>query len=184
MASTEALIKSTSYSIDWYSGYASVTGLENGGFVIAYQNSFNDGAGIGLQIFDTNGKKVGNEIHADSFSSGTQSKPAISALDNGNFVVTWQSAGQESSGTGIYAQLFASSGAKVGSELHVNTYTTNNQYLPTITSLESNPYYDGGFVVAWNSTGQEGYSNSIRYFTFLKHRTSLPDNERYRLTFI
>ncbi len=44
----------------------------------------------------------------------------------------------------------------VGPEFQVNTYTTNSQYFPKITSLA-----DGGFVVTWTSMLQVGESGSI-----------------------
>ena len=42
-------------------------------------------------------------------------------------------------------------GGAVGDEFRVNTYTSNSQYDPSITSLA-----DGGFIVAWESSGQDG----------------------------
>jgi hypothetical protein len=43
-----------------------------------------------------------------------------------------------------------------GGEFRVNTYTTSNQFEPTVTALA-----DGGFVVAWTSFGQDGFSYGI-----------------------
>ena len=52
---------------------------------------------------------------------------------SGNFVVAWQSDGQDGSGNGIYAQRYDSSGSAVGSEFLVNTYTTSAQGDPSST---------------------------------------------------
>lgn len=160
---SEKLISASASSIDWYSGYPAIAGLKNGGFALAYQDSFADGMGVAVKVFDSYGNQTVSQIQADSFTSGTQSKPVIAGLDNGNFVVSWQSSDQENSSYGIYAQLFSAAGKKLGSEIHVNTYTTNDQYLPSIAAFSAVNQDPAGFVVAWNSVGQDGLSNSLRY---------------------
>ncbi|WP_018341894.1 T9SS type A sorting domain-containing protein [Cytophaga aurantiaca] len=75
-----------------------------------------------------------------------------SAMDaNGNFVITWQSTNQAgaSSGYDIYAQRYDAAGVAQGAEFLVNTYTTNQQFFPTIGMDAS-----GDFVIAWQSVGQ------------------------------
>ena len=48
----------------------------------------------------------------------------------GDFVVTWESYGEDSSDFGVYAQAYSSSGAALGSEFRVNTYTGGAQTGP------------------------------------------------------
>ena len=74
-----------------------------------------------------------------------------SPLEDGGFVVTWQSNLQDGSGNGIYAQRYDASGTAVGSEFQVNTYAASDQTLPVITGLS-----DGGFLAVWVSDGQDG----------------------------
>ena len=60
----------------------------------------------------------------------------------------------DASFSGVKAQMFDASGAKVGSEFLVNTETSGFQTWPTISSLAS-----GGFVVSWGDySGQGGDS--------------------------
>ena len=49
---------------------------------------------------------------------------------DGDFVVAWQSDGQDGSGSGIYAQRYNAAGVAQGAEFRVNTFTTNNQRVP------------------------------------------------------
>jgi FG-GAP-like repeat len=74
----------------------------------------------------------------------------ITVLNDGSFVITWSSAGQESGDNvaqyGIYGQRFSSSGTKIGGEFHVNTFATQDQDKSSIVSL-----VDGGFLVVWVS---------------------------------
>ena len=59
-------------------------------------------------------------------------------------------------GWGVAGQRFDSAGAKVGSEFQANTYTTDQQYLPSVSSDPS-----GGFVVVWQSYDQDGDSDGV-----------------------
>jgi len=98
----------------------------------------------------------GCEVHAEEFQVNTwttndQRYPSITSLPDGGFVVVWTSSGQDGSSWGVYGQRFDSNGNKVGSEFQVNTWTTGWQGDPSITSLSN-----GGFVVVWESWGQDG----------------------------
>jgi hypothetical protein len=131
----------------------SITSLPNGGFVVVWSSDGQDGSGYGVygQRFDANGNKVGSEFQVNTWTTDDQSYPSITSLSNGGFVVVWSSAGQDPSAGGVYGQRFDSNGGKVGSEFQVNTWTTDDQSGPSITSLSN-----GGFVVVWESNGQDG----------------------------
>ena len=77
----------------------------------------------------------------------------------GNFVVLWDSLGSygtDSSATSIQGQFFNACGAPVGGQFQVNSYTTDKQESPVVSSLDS----WGTFVVAWQSTGSVGDDTS------------------------
>ena len=149
---------STQYNTD-------VVGLEGaaGGFVVTWTSYGADGSsyGISAQMYDANGDRVGGEFQVNTYTSGQQNDPAITALPDGGFAVTWQSSNQDGSGWGVYAQRFDADGEKVGEEFQVNSETESTQYQPEITALA-----DGTLVVTWSSYGQDGssygvYSNSF-----------------------
>jgi hypothetical protein len=131
----------------------SITSLSNGGFVVVWQSAWQDGSSYGVygQRFDANGNKVGSEFQVNTWTTRDQLNPSITSLSNGGFVVVWESDRQDGSSWGVYGQRFDSNGNKVGSEFQVNTWTTDAQGLPSITSLSN-----GGFVVVWQSNGQDG----------------------------
>jgi hypothetical protein len=64
--------------------------------------------------------------------------------------------GQDGSATGIYAQRYNAAGVAQGSEFRVNTYTTGDQTRPRATWMPQ-----GGFVVAWQSMGQDGSDDGV-----------------------
>ncbi|HVZ53335.1 MAG TPA: Ig-like domain repeat protein [Pseudolabrys sp.] len=133
--------------------YPSISALADGGFVVAWQSNGQDGSGLGVyaQRFTATGIKSGAELPVNSHTAGDQSMPSVAGLTGGGFVVTWQSAGQDGSGLGVYGQRFNAFGAKLGGEFRVNTTTAQDQSLPSVTALS-----DGGFAVAWQSDGTDG----------------------------
>src|SRR3990167_1471439 len=75
---------------------------------------------------------VGEEFQVNTYTSGSQDTPQLTALSNGNVLVLWRSYGQDGSYDGIYGRIYNSDGAVVKSEFRVNTYTTNSQYYPVV----------------------------------------------------
>ena len=51
--------------------------------------------------------KIGPEFQVNNYTTNDQNYPSISSLNNGNFVITWNSNRQDGSGYGIYAQIFS-----------------------------------------------------------------------------
>ncbi|MGI9450831.1 MAG: cadherin domain-containing protein, partial [Geminicoccaceae bacterium] len=98
----------------------------------------------------------GREQVSNSYEDGAQSTPAVAAIGDGGYVVTWASTNQDGSGYGIYGQRYDDAGNTLGEEFQANSYTTSHQNTPCIAGLA-----DGGFVVSWTSYGQDGSSYSI-----------------------
>ncbi len=128
--------------------HLSLIGLNDGGFIAVWPN-YNNKNYYGKR-FDANGHAVGDEFFINNGFYGSWYPISITALSDGGFVVV-----RDGGGSGdyrdIYGQRYDAQGVAVGAEFRVNTYTANNQYGPTITALS-----DGGFVVAWESNGQDG----------------------------
>jgi hypothetical protein len=80
----------------------------------------------------------------------------VAADSAGDFVVAWQSETQDGSSYGVFGQRFASSGAPLGSEFRVNTYTANYQNRTAVAA--DSP---GNFVVVWASDIQDGSGPGI-----------------------
>jgi Ca2+-binding RTX toxin-like protein len=130
--------------------------LSDGGWVVTWMFDQQDGSsgGIYQQRYDADGSASGTSVKANTYTDSSQDQPAITALDDGGWLLTWQSSGQDGSAYGIYQQRFDRSGSAEGGETRVNTTTAGNQNYPTATTLA-----DGGWVVTW--TGQDGDSFGI-----------------------
>ena len=101
--------------------------------------------------------RVTGDIQVNTFTEGWQAYASIAALEDGGFVVTWTSDGQDGSLSDVHAQRFDSAGIAIGSEFQVNTTEYGNQgYSTSIAALA-----DGGFIITWSSWGQDGSAHGI-----------------------
>ena len=79
------------------------------------------------QLYSSNGDKVGSNFQVNTFNINDQDDFAVAVLQNGNFVVVWESRNQVD-GEDVFLQLFNRNGQKIGTEIQVNQdVTTNNQ---------------------------------------------------------
>ncbi len=126
----------------------------DGHFVIVWHSSTQDGSGWGVygQRYNADGSKAGGEFRVNAYTYSDQSDPSVGIDSSGNFVVAWTS--YQYDGYDIFGQRFASDGAAIGGEFHVNTYTNGYQQQPRVAMAG-----DGAFVIAWgDSNGYDGSS--------------------------
>lgn len=127
-------------------------------FVVAWDSQAQDGSGYGIyaQRFDATGTPVGTEFRANTTTANDQRIPAVAMDHWGNFVVAWTSTGQDGSSSGVYAQRFDNTGARVGGELQINATTAGTQQSP---DLATDGW--GNYVIAWESENQDGNGYGI-----------------------
>ncbi len=136
-----------------FQGRPDVAMDDDGDFVVVWQSDGPDGSGYGIfaRRFDNSGVAQGTEFQINAYTTGDQKRPQVASEDGGDFVVVWQSNGQDGSGYGIFAQRLSSAGGFLGGELTVNSHTTGTQSFPDV-GMDS----DGDFIVVWQSDGQDG----------------------------
>ena len=136
-----------------FQGSISATGLADGGYVIVWQSA---PVGIVSQRYDADGNPVGVETRINALSSPFEFHPAVTALSDGGYVVAWSSFGLDGDVYGVYARHYDSDNHPVGDQFLVNTRTAGNQDLTSVAALA-----DGGFVITWESDGQDGSGEGI-----------------------
>lgn len=130
----------------------------DGQFVVVWDSSgAQDGAGTGVfaQRFARDGERVGTELQVNSFTTGAQEFAQVAAAGNG-FVIVWESDILGSTVAMINGQRFDSAAQPIGTEFHASSYSEDGQRRPTIAAAP-----DGGFVVVWDSGGQDGGGRGI-----------------------
>ena len=78
-----------------------------GDFVVVWR-SYQDGSynGVFGRRFNDLGQADGPDFAVNTFTTGSQAYPAVASDASGNFVVVWQSDGQDGAYAGIFAQRF------------------------------------------------------------------------------
>jgi len=129
-----------------------------GNFVVVWDGYLQDGSNYGQfgQRFNPAGSRVGSEFQVNTFTTARQKSSAVAADGAGNFVVVWESNGQDGSSYGVFGQRYDSAGSRAGSEIQVNTYTTNAQRFPAVAADSA-----GNFVVAWQSLLEDGSNSGV-----------------------
>jgi len=135
----------------------------SGAFVVAWWSEEQDGfsTGMAARRFTAQGVPIGPDFVVNEITTGSQFLSDISADAAGNFVIAWTSQpGTDGTGFSVDAQRFAASGARLGANFRVNSYTTGNQLS---VGLAHAP--DGSFVAAFLSTqnGDGGDVMAKRY---------------------
>ena len=118
-------------------GIAALTG---GGFVVVWEDRDADGvgnAGVKARIYSNSGVALGAAFAVPTTTAGEQTAPAITALDDGGFMVVWE----DDNASAVLGQRFSATGEKIGSEFvaaHISA-----TYQPSVAVLS-----DGRVVVS------------------------------------
>ena len=113
-----------------------IAALHDGGYVIAWESFGQDGSnpasyGIYMQRYDSVGAKVGVETRVSTTTAGNQELPAITVLNSGNFVITWQSGGN------IIERIFYQD-AVINDTAGAHSITADGDFATTINGLDGN----------------------------------------------
>jgi hypothetical protein len=101
----------------------------DGAFVVvwsSYDVLYGGSFDIRGRQFDSSGQPQATEFRVNSFTSDSQSRPAIAVEPDGDFVVVWDSYRQDGSGYhafGVFGRRFTSAGTPLASEFAVNVAT-------------------------------------------------------------
>ena len=131
----------------------------DGHFVVTWTGGFPSTEDIFARLYSAAGAPLGGELLVNTFTWDAQTAPSVDMADNGEFVITWESA-REFSGDEVKARRFSAAGVPHGDDFRVNTFTTADQQRPTVAMDAA-----GNFVVAWESRiqGTRGGIYAQRY---------------------
>ena len=116
-----------------------------GNFVIAWAGYEGDNSyGIYAQRYTVAGVATGPQLHVNEYTPDHQTLPAVAMNAGGEFVVVWQSSGQEGTYYEVYARRFDEFSVPQGGEFRVNETAANLQVFPSVALRD-----DGSFIVTW-----------------------------------
>jgi len=148
-----------------------------GEFVVVWDSEYQDGSyrSIFGQRFATNGSPEGDEFQVNTQTTDFQMEASVSMDADRNFVVTWTDwSGQDGSGSGIFAQRFASDGDPIGAEFQVNSYTTHDQSGSEVTVGPA-----GDFIITWGGPG--GSPGGHNMYGQLYDLAGIPVGDQFRI---
>ena len=101
-----------------------------------------------------NATPVGPELVVAQTDFDDQFLSAVTIGDRGDFLVAWDSVGQDGDGHGVFARAFSRDGAPRGSEFPVNQTTIGDQLFPSVSASPSGRYVVvwGGRRISWQRT--------------------------------
>src|SRR5262249_18836526 len=122
--------------------YPSVARNGAGDFVVVWQSAGSASTDVGgfsvqAQRYDPSGTGAGAQFQVNSYTTADQVPPAVAIDSAGDFVVVWfstGSAGGDTSLQSIQGQRYDATGATLGAQFQVNSYTTGNQRSPSVAS--------------------------------------------------
>jgi hypothetical protein len=133
-----------------------VSSFSNGTYVVSFNSETNGtpaGRRVLARVFQPNGGGS-NEVALGSFLARMQDA-RVAALSNGHFVVAMQgfNVGPDvgSNAWSVIAQRGRTNNVLLAPSFIANSYQTNDQERPAIAATR-----DGGYVLAWQSFGQDG----------------------------
>ena len=101
--------------------------------------------------YQANGTPVAGEFQVNTRVLGYQYQPDPAYFSDGSAIIVWTSYNQDGSNGGVYGQRLDASGAKLGPEFNINSFTTGFQGRPSVAVAP-----DDSFGVIWQSDLQDG----------------------------
>ncbi len=137
-----------------------VARLTNGQMVVAWQDVSANAGDIKYRIVNADGSFAGPERTANVGTAGQQARPAITALDDGRFVIAWESYASDAAGDILYRVFSASGVATTGADVAASVNAVGLQQQPALVTLP------GGFGIGWwdqngDANGLGGTNNAV-----------------------
>ncbi len=145
-AGTEVLVNTT---VVYEQTRSTITVLTDGRILIAWEDNQQTGGAspsntLRAQVFNADGTRFGTELLLKINTDGWNYNPAITAVADGLFAITWRDGD-------IRAQVFDTNGTAMGQQIIVNTTTNLGQFNPDIDTMA-----DGRLIVTWTDESQTG----------------------------
>jgi hypothetical protein len=137
---------------------AGVAGLANGGFVVKW--NYEDGrfgpakSHVFARRYNARGVASGDPFRANTVPVIQDLRSSLAALDDGGFVVAWES--QRFTHVDVFGQRYGAAGLPIGRAFQLNSPQATNQLHPALAGLTN-----GNFVATWDSGNQDGDETGI-----------------------
>ena len=163
-------------------GSACISHLTDTTFVISWESDGQDadGDGVFASIFNSTGARLVPEFQVNTYETSNQQSSTVTYLTDETFLIAWDSGLQDpGSSTGVYGNIFDSTGKNLTNEFRINEHTSDTQGGASACSLN-----DSTLAIAWSSnwqdTDQYGVYYRGFYFEDLAPESNTPSSTSYK----
>lgn len=159
-----------------YDGFPSIAGDGSGGFVVVWEGFRpEDGSRrIFGRRFGPAGVPLGEQFPISSVTSDVESHPDVARDPDGGFVVVWHSGLRDPSYSAVFGRRFDADGTPSGDDFQVDGPEAALILEPEL-AIDG----EGGFLVVWESDGQDGSYGGIFGRSF--DASDRPAGEEFRV---
>ncbi|WP_134498688.1 hypothetical protein [Microvirga pakistanensis] len=137
------------------SGAHDVIALEGGGWVVSWSATDSQSSGIYQLRYDQNGvPSLGGPVLVNTVIAGGQSRPAMTAMPDGGWIVSWLSEDGY-----LYQKRFNQEGVSVRGEMKINVLSSGPNQFQSVVALSEDEW-----IVVW--TVRDAADNQLRYRHF------------------
>ncbi len=137
------------------SGAHDVIALEGGGWVVSWSATDSQSSGIYQLRYDQNGvPSPGGPVLVNTVIAGGQSRPAMTAMPDGGWIVSWLSEDGY-----LYQKRFNQEGVSVRGEMKINVLSSGPNQFQSVVALSEDEW-----IVVW--TVRDAADNQLRYRHF------------------
>jgi hypothetical protein len=132
-----------------------------GGYIVAWLDAESDGDDYGVlaRRFDRKGEPFGEPFVVNTTTEGPQNAAAIAVARDGRFAIAYNSSDGDK--TGVFAQLFAIDGSRIGDEFRLTRHQVGRQAMRAATGTKRLAFApNGALLCAWSGDAGLGDSSS------------------------
>lgn len=118
--------------------------MDNGVILVGYHSVINNDIDTWVKRYSNNGAALGGAVRVNQYRSGPQLGMGITHDAQDRFLVYWDSYSQDGQGWSSYAQLFNTSGSRVGSPFRLTQTLVSGQPGVRVSMSDS-----GAFAATW-----------------------------------
>lgn len=111
---------------------------------------------VWLRRVSPSGVLLGSQITVNPYTAGTQSGGHVAMDSSNNFIVAWQSYGQDGNGWSVYGQRFNPDGTRFGSPFRISQTLSESEPCVQIGMMD-----DGSFAATWYLDNRYGNPNYV-----------------------
>lgn len=149
------------------------------GFLVAWLDPGVDGSDFGIvaRRCDARGCPVGQPFVVNTTTQGPQVAAAIAVAPDGTLAVAWN--GPDGDDLGVFAQLFAADGSRLGGEFRLNRHVDGRQAMTTASGVQRLVFTNNGALACiWNGDAGLGDDSSVNVTMLCRSPLQLGDQRQ------